>query len=184
MELETARSEEPVVAALLSECRRRLREAEEAAEEYFIAIIDLGDDDDDNEEEEASRTIATESRPAHRADDAVASVAAPPSAAVPSAYADAARDDPTLFAPGSCPGTCLVARLLPTSVFDGARESALGNPGAGCRDWHFDRRTGRFAHACDMEQTDAIEQQQQQRRLERLARADASSAAVGMQTSS
>jgi hypothetical protein len=54
-----------------------------------------------------------------------------------------------------------VVRLWHAAVFLGARETALGNPGAKCRDWHFSPSDGAFRHQLSLEDTDAIMEAQE-----------------------
>lgn len=116
----------------LSETRRRVLAGGEQTEEYLITIMEM-DETQQKEQDDQNTPLGQ--------------TTLDPSPAVSSS--PSASSSP-------CDGTCLVVRLWPVCVFLGARETATGNPGANCRDYHFDQRNGQFRHQLKIEETDDI----------------------------
>ena len=123
-----------VVDAALTSVRSMLAAEGEAASEYFVSLMDM-------QQQSPKEDVAA-------ADAAV-------SAPLPAPHLSLTSVPPA----GVCRGGCLVLRLWPSAVFEGARESAQGNPGAKCRDVHFDPRTAQLRHVTALEETDRIMEQ-------------------------
>lgn len=132
VELDAAESDEPIVEAVLQYTRQRLKEGGESTKDYYITIIDMKQEQEEDNDND---------------DDDGSNSNPPNTSSIPSS-------------PSSCIGTCFVVRLWPLSVFLGARESAKGDPGEGCRDWHYNRTNGAFVHEMKIEDTDRMMEEQ------------------------
>jgi hypothetical protein len=188
-DLTDASSEDPDVDAALSEARRRLHNDEkEPLSDYYVSIIEMntvgGDADDataggrapDSYEYTLGTSALASAAAAAAAASSTAAVAAAAAATssfalnvalseedaeLAAAAADAA-DSPRSVTEGRCAGDCLVLRLWHMDVFVGARESARGDPGSSCRDWHYGAKDAEFRHEMTLEQTDGILQKKEE----------------------
>lgn len=128
-----------MIDAVLAEVRRRVQAGDEPLEDYSVSLLEMQGKADSN----------------HGAGSAAA-CDAPPTPAAASTPAPLALSSASV-----CGGDCLVVRLWHAAVFLGARETALGNPGAKCRDLHFAPADGAFRHQLALEDTDAIMEAQE-----------------------
>ena len=128
-----------VIDAVLTEVRRRVQAGDEQLEDYCVSLLEMQGEANSNSNSDAAS-------PAAAASDAQPTPVAAPTPSSPAS---------------ACGGDCLVVRLWHAAVFLGARETALGNPGAKCRDWHFSPSDGAFRHQLALEDTDAIMEAQE-----------------------
>lgn len=132
--------DDPVIDAVLTEVRRRVQAGDEQLEDYCVSLLEMQGEAD-----------------SHSNSDAGSAAAAANSDAQPTPAAASTSSSPASV----CGGDCLVVRLWHAAVFLGARETALGNPGAKCRDWHFSPSDAAFRHQLSLEDTDAIMEAQE-----------------------
>lgn len=157
---------------MLDLARARLQAEGESIDEYMLSMIEMKpeaeeeEETEQKEEPEAATTAAT-AAPSSTTPSPSAPASLPPSSAASSSCVASSSSSSSFSSSSSsvcpCPGDCLVVRLWHSAVFLGARETANGDPGALCKDWHFAPRTAEFRHLLTMEQTDAIMQAEEDR---------------------
>lgn len=144
--------DDPTLNAMLLQARQHVAESGQDVAEFAVSIIDM---------REAAGDAATADASDEQADTPTSAAAAPSAAASPAAAAaaalSAAASPSSPSSVGSvCSGRCVVVRLWHEAVFQGARESARGDPGALCRDLHFDPLNALYLHQTSLAQTDQM----------------------------